>query len=155
MNKQLPIIILISVIALTLMLVSLPIQAAPAAVPTPIAAPGAAGTPQNIVFWTVQRLTADTQSNPLQLPAYNRLDLQYTIDQLANPATGEVNTVTVRFRTSCDGQNWDSGLAIVTANAADATAVNSFANFCRYQAIYADVTNTEPVTITVIGVAKN
>lgn len=147
-------VMLIALMTFSLMALSAPIQAAPALAPTPIAAPGSPGTPANIVFFQTRVVTADTRSDPLQLAAYNRLDLQYVIDQTA--VSGEVNTTTLTFQTSCTGQNWDAGLAVVSANAADAQAVQVFANACRYQSILADTTlTTIPVTITVLGVAKN
>lgn len=50
--------------------------------------------------------------------------------------------------------NTKHGATIVSANAADADALAQFAVYGRYTNVYADVTNTNPVTITVIGVAK-
>lgn len=147
---------LISGVALGLALVlialaALPLEgaiAAPAAAPTPISAPGSAGTPSYVTFWGSTALVTSTRSNPLELGAYNRLDLQYTIDQ------GTVNTATLYLQTSCDGQNWDSGVAFVSNNAADATGVVSLPNFCRYTAISSTLSNTNPLTVIVKAAAK-
>jgi len=149
MNKQIP---LYMVVILALFFLAstfyYPTLAAPPAAPTPIAAPGAAGTPANIVFFDRQAIAADTQAPALSLGAYNRLDIQYTIDQ------GTVNTTTLTFQTSCTGREWDAGVAIVSANAADATGVLVLPNSCRYQSVLADVASTDTITITVLGIAK-
>jgi hypothetical protein len=152
MNKQLPLYVVIA-IALAILAGTFyyPTQAAPNAAPTPIAAPGAAGTPTNVVFWDRTALTEDTQSPVFAGGAYNRLDLQYTIDQTA---TGTVNTTTLTFQTSCTGREWDTGVAIVTDNAADATGVIVLPNSCRYQSVNANVSNSTAVTVTVLGIAK-
>ena len=147
-NLTVSLVILLGFMMLAAAMLSLPTQAAPAAAPTPISAPGAAGTPTNVVFWDRTALDADTQSPAFEGAAYNRLDLQYTIDQ------GTVNTTTLTFQTSCTGRDWDAGVAIVSNNVADASGVVVLPNSCRYQSINANVTNSNPVTITVLGIAK-
>lgn len=152
MKGKLSTALILGLTVLVLALIALPLQfagASPAPAPTPISAPGAAGSPLNVTFINAQAMAASARSNPIELSAYNRLDLQYVIDQ-----GSDVNTATLTMQTSCTGQNWDPGVAIVSNNAADASAVVSLPNFCRYTAISATLTNTNPVTITVKGVAK-
>jgi hypothetical protein len=125
-----------------------PGQAAPLAVPTPLAETAGGGDYLNVVFWSADALTADGGSNALQLPGYEVLDLQYIIDQ------GTTNTTTLKIQFSNDNTNWSDGINIVANNAADANGMVQVNNFGRYTRLYADVTNTNAWTITARAVAK-
>lgn len=130
------------------------VDAAPVAIPTPIA-PAYSGDTTNIVtFFATKQITADTSSVSFELPQAEALDLQYTIDQTAIPATLEVNTTTLKLRFSNDGVNWTDGVNVVASNTADVTNLLQFNNFGRYTTVYADVAVANPITITVIGVAR-
>jgi len=121
---------------------------AAAVAPTPLAETAGGPGYQNVVFWSADALTADGASNALQLPGYEVLDLQYVIDQ------GTVNTTTIKLQFSNDNTNWSDGINVVASNAADANAMAQFNNFGRYVRLYADVTNSNAVTITARAVAK-
>lgn len=124
-------------------------QAAPPAVPTPLANPISLTTgPLNVTFQSATAIAADTNTSGVQLPAYGQLALQYTIDQ------GTVNTTTITLQYSNDNTNWFNGLAVVSANAADTTDGIFLPLGWRYVRFNQDVANSNPITITMIGVAK-
>lgn len=75
-------------------------------------------------------------------------DVQYVIDQ------GTVNTVTLKLKFSNDGTNWVNGDTLVSANAADASGLIRYTMLGRYACVEYDATNTNPLTITVIGVGR-
>ncbi len=123
--------------------------AAPLAAPTPVISGWNADNSRYPVnFWLTEVITADGGTEAFTLANYEALDLQYVIDQTS------VNTMTLKLQHSNDGSHWTDGASIVASNAADANALNQFANFGLYSRVYADVTNTNPVTVSVIGVAK-
>lgn len=128
-------------------------QAAPLAIVTPVTNPGArisaSAVRYPVKFLEDEVITADGRGTIYSLPDYNILDMQYVIDQGATP-----NTTTLTIQYSCDGVNWVDGANLVASNVADATNISQLNNYCRYTAIYANVANTETITVTVIGVAK-
>jgi len=79
------------------------------------------------------------------------MDLQWGIDQTLLTT---MNTTTLKLQFSNDGVNWIDGASFVSANVADANDMQQYAIFGRYARVYADVSNTNPLTLTVIGVAK-
>lgn len=107
-----------------------------------LAAPDAASLD---TVWSSQVLTASTRSNAFEIGNFDTADFQVTIDQGTS-----VNTATIRADRSIDGYNWGTGQTLVTNNAADATEVVTGTLVGRYNTIYATVTNTNPVTITVL-----
>jgi hypothetical protein len=127
-----------------------PAAAAPLAAPTALSANAslASAPTYPVRFFTTAVITSDTRSTTFSLPTYNLVDLQYVIDQ------GTVNTTTLTLQYSNDGLNWVSGGNLVATNATDGTDLQQFSNFGRYTAVYADVTNSNAITITVIGLAK-
>lgn len=141
---------LLVVLALALFPSDQPASAAPAVAPTPIANTEADGSSRylNVTFQEATALTADTNTSGKQLPGYEYIDLQTTIDQ------GTTNTATLTIQFSNDNTNWDNGPAIVTANAADVTEMTRIPLFGRYVRINQDVTNSNPLTVTLIAVAK-
>ena len=121
-----------------------------ATAPTPVSAPSsrsavAAGP---YYFFNGVAKIADGRGTTFALKNYGIVDVIYTIDQ------GTVNTVTLNIQYSNDGINWVSGGAIVTANAADVTGLIQLNNYAAYTNVYADVTNANPLTLTVSAVAK-
>jgi hypothetical protein len=130
-------------------------SAAPAAIPTPIVVP-ATGPPQNVTFFGGTVLTADTRSNSVQIPSASSLDLQYEIDETT------VNTTTLRIDFSNDplctttpaSAEWSPGINVVASAAADTDQMVQVQNFGRCTSIFADVTNSNQVTVTVRAVAK-
>lgn len=126
------------------------VVAAPLAAPTPVTSGLVPNGPAKVPveFFVTEVITTDLASEAFQLANYSLLDVQYVIDQ------GTVNTATLKLQHSNDGSNWTDGTSLVTSNAADAAVLNQYYNFGRYTRVYGDVTNSNPVTVTVIGVAK-
>jgi hypothetical protein len=123
-------------------------QAAPLAAPTPVAITPKNAAPEFPVFFNAKALTADTRSSCFEVPDYAAIDLMTIIDQ------GTTNTVTLKLQHSNDNINFADGLTAVAANEADATAMQQFLIYGRWTCIYADVINTNTVTVTVQGVVK-
>jgi hypothetical protein len=121
--------------------------AAPAAIPTPLSVTPGNGAPQVAPFWRATALTA-SGAGAETVVAGEKVDLQWVIDQAT------VNTVTLKLQFSNDSTNWVDGATFVTNNAADAGDMQQHAVFGRYLRAYATVVNTNPVTITVIGLVK-
>jgi len=101
-----------------------------------------------VYFWTTDVITASAASEEYKLMNYEALDLHYVIDQ------GVVNTTTIKLQYSNDGSNWADGAAIVSANAADANEIVQHYNVGAYTRLYATLTNSNAITITVIALAK-
>ena len=127
------------------------VTAAPSAAPTPVSV-NHAGTFADVpVFWSTQVVTADGGSNAQNIQNHQVVDLQWGIDQTLLTT---MNTTTLKLQFSNDGVNWIDGASFVSANVADANDMQQYAIFGRYARVYADVSNTNPLTLTVIGVAK-
>ena len=124
-------------------------MAAPAPAPTPVSATDSGGNNAVVTFWSGEALTATGASSVQNVMDFERVDLQTTIDQGTTP-----NTVTLKLQFSNDGTNWIDGATVVTANVADAGAMQQYALFGRYARLYATAGNSESVTVTAIGVAK-
>lgn len=127
------------------------VTAAPSAAPTPVSI-NHAGTFADVpVFWSTQVVTADGGSSLQNIQNHQVVDLQWGIDQTLLTT---MNTTTLKIQFSNDGVNWIDGASFVSANVADANDMQQYAIFGRYARVYADVSNTNPLTLTVIGVAK-
>ena len=124
-------------------------MAAPAPAPTPVSATDSGGNNAVVTFWSGEALTATGASSVQNVIDFERVDLQTTIDQGTTP-----NTVTLKLQFSNDGTNWIDGATVVSANVADAGAMQQYALFGRYARLYATAGNSESVTVTAIGVAK-
>ena len=124
-------------------------MAAPAPAPTPVSATDSGGNNAVVTFWSGEALTATGASSVQNVMDFERVDLQTTIDQGTTP-----NTVTLKLQFSNDNTNWVDGATVVTANVADAGAMQQYAVFGRYARLYATAGNSESVTVTAIGVAK-
>lgn len=121
------------------------------------AAPLGAPTPQtfnpsrtdaNVVTWAnAKSITADTRWCA-DVRNYNGADVQWIIDQ------GTVNTTTLKLQFSNDNVNFVDGATLVSANAADANSLNRQLIYGRWVCVYADLTNSNAIVITAIGVAK-
>ena len=124
-------------------------MAAPAPAPTPVSVSDSGGNNAVVTFWSGEALTATGASSVQNVMDFERVDLQTTIDQGTTP-----NTVTLKLQFSNDGTNWIDGATVVSANVADAGAMQQYALFGRYARLYATAGNSESVTVTAIGVAK-
>lgn len=127
--------------------------AAPAAIPTPVAItrPGNGVAPEYPIFFNTAVLTADTRSSCFEVPEYSAVDLQYLVDQTLATT---VNTTTLKLQFSNDLVTFTDGATVASANVADGSDMLQLAIFGRYTCVYADVSNTNPITWTVIGVVK-
>lgn len=143
--------LLFSAIAMACMLVALtlfwPVQAAPPAAPTPIAV-NARDLARVMNFMLARQITTNTRE--CQIAGVHEVaDIQYVIDQAA-----ATNTLTLTLQYSNDNSHFTSGPDIVAANTADADSLAQYAVFGQYACINATVANTNPVTVTVIGLGK-
>ena len=123
-------------------------QPGPLMAPTPVSVSAAAVAPGEVVLFSASVLTEDTYSARVPVAAFQRTDIQHVLDQT------DVNTVTLTLQFSNDGENWTDGAALVSNNAADASLLQQTNLFGKYARVYANVTNSNPVTVTVIGVLK-
>lgn len=129
-------------------LLQTPVEGAPLGAPTPISQYPTNPEPRMVSFWSAASLTADARSTCFDLSGYNTLDVHYILDQ------GTTNTATVNLQFSNIPGSYVSGVAMVTANAADATDLKEFNLFGGRTCLFADVTNTNPLSVTVVGLAK-
>lgn len=143
------VLVLVSLLAVAFVQAAQAAQPAPAAGPTPVSVtrPAADGV---ITFnpFSARAVAADTTSTCFDVGDHAVIDALYQIDQ------ADVNTVTLTTKWSIDGTLAASGVNLVASNAADATDMQQVQVFGRYFCVLADVTNTNPVTITVQAIAK-
>lgn len=126
-------------------------SAAPQAAVTPVANVVHSGVrSDNLTFWTTEVITQDGCSALLNIQDHAKVDLQWVIDQ----GTTNTTTFTTRWTNTGSTANLVTDATVVSANAADATSGGQFALFGRQACIYADVSNTNTLTVTFIGVAK-
>lgn len=152
----------IPAIALVVILIvgSMPLWAAPAAVPaagplaipTPLAPTGFPATSSRLAktatLWSGKALTASGASSAVDIAGFGLGDVQVVID------VGTVNTSTVKLQFSNDNSNWVDGVAVASAITADTNTLAQYVLFGRYVRAYATLTNSNPITMTVIGLAK-
>lgn len=124
------------------------VQGAPLAIPTPITQPIWNAQPKEVKFFEAASLTADTRSTCYDLSGYGTLDLHYVIDQ----GTTNTNTITLQFSNVTN--NYVNGVAVVTANASDTGDLKEYNLFGKRTCLYADVTNSNALSVTAIGLAK-
>ena len=131
-----------------------PAEAAPGLAPTPVANLAPSDNSLYVIFSSGSlSITADAGTSAQQLPGYEYMDISYTSDQTTVGATG-ANTTTLTVQYSNDNSNWDNGVDLVASNATDVTDITRVPLFGRYVRIYQNVTNTNPVTFTILAVAK-
>lgn len=143
--------IIIALVALASLNLVMAPQAPPvqAAVITPVAQTGRDGS-RLATFFDVRAITADTRVC-FDLADFEIMDLQYQVD-----AT-DANTTTVKVQqTNIDPTSgpFNDGVTVATVVSTDANTMLQTGLFGRWNCVYADVTNTNPVTLTIIGVAK-
>lgn len=124
----------------------------PLMAPTPVAVNAGSGTGQAAVLWTAKVITQDGATPSMSVLNYGKADVQYLFDQTAVAAAG--NTTTLKLQFSNDGINWIDGIDVVAAKADDGGDMNQFAVFGSRMRVYADVSNANPVTVTVGVAAK-
>lgn len=128
-------------------------QPQPLFAPTPAAnvnLPGIRSAP--VTFYQTLVITADGNSTAQNVQDHSLIDLQWVSDQTLIAGAG--NTTTLTLQHSNDGINWVDGAAVLSASGTDNADLQQFALFGRYARINANVTNANPLTVTVIGLAK-
>ncbi len=143
----------IALLLLITLAVAMPHEDRPVALaaPTPVSATYAGGISGVETFWDDAVLTTTGGSSVQNIQDHEAIDLHYVIDQ----GQTTINTTTLKLQFSNDNTNWtDAAAAIVTSNTADANVMQQYAIFGRYARVHATVTNSDPVTVTVIGIAK-
>jgi len=153
-NKSFSAALGLALIALVVMLASvggLPASAAPAAAITPVAvkAPVNGQTSVLLTFFDGEALTADT-IRCKDLGDYMVIDMEYIVDQ----GTTNTTTVTLLHTNQASPSVYATGQVVVSANAADANALNRFDLYGQYTCVQVDVANTNPVTWTVTALAR-
>lgn len=129
-----------------------PASAAPAAAITPISFSGQGGSNAKVTFFR-GNVTTDTRTC-FDLSNFNKIDLQWVIDQTV------VNTTTLKLQWSnnhnptANSGNYEDTVTFVNANTADAAGGNQYHLAGQWNCVLADVGNSNPVAITVMGVAK-
>lgn len=134
-----------------------PVTGAPAAAITPVAAkdPVGASDARLVRFYDAEQLTADDQ-NCIDLMEYRVIDLEYVVDQTLVASANNTTTVNLEH-TNGAGSTLavnTTGQVVVSANAADADDLNRFDLFGRYTCVDINLTSANPVTWTVIGIAR-
>ncbi len=126
------------------------VTAAPAAAPTPLSVTYSPGTSTLQTIWSSEVITADGCSDLFEIRDVEAMDLQWIVD------VGTVNTttLTLRFTNENSVTNLVTGIAVQSAIVADVTNLQPFPLFGRYTCLYADVTTTDPITITALGKSK-
>lgn len=124
-------------------------SAAPSLIPTPVSV-SSRGTSlaKDVMLYDASVMTTAVASNAQGVAEHEIIDLQWLIDQT------DVNTATIKLQFSNDGTNWVDGATAVSSNAADAGDMQQFALFGKFVRAHTTLANTNPVTITLIGVAK-
>lgn len=130
-----------------------PALAAPEAQITPVAAtnPTTGETSTLVKFFEAQAVTADTQECR-DLREYRNIDLEYVIDQ----TTGNTTTITLEHTNGAGASLAvnTTGQTVVAANSADADGLNRFDLYGVYVCVDLNVTNSNPVTFTIYGLAR-
>ena len=124
--------------------------AAPAAAPTPVSNLDRGGLPsREVTLFDSEVLTADTASAVINVMDFDAIDLQWIV--LQNAIT---NTVTVKMQYSIDGVTWADGTSFVSSAITHTSDLQQYALFGKSMRVYADVTNANPIMVTVVGVTK-
>lgn len=156
MNKRVLFSIIGAVLCVAMVFASIGVGTSPAALSAPLAAPTPVSVTrpannQAFITWTPFSATVLTADSTVcqEIAKYSVADILYSIDQ------GTTNTTTLTAKWGvADTTTLATGISIVAANVADATDMQQMALFGRYFCILADVTNTEPLTLTVQAIAK-
>ncbi len=127
--------------------------AAPMAIPTPVSVTRPAGDGYiTVAPFSAQILTEDTTSTCYDVAKFSVVDVLYSIDQSIVADTANTTTLTTKW--GIDSTTTVAGVNIVASNAADATDMAQLQVFGRYFCVFANVANSENVTVTVQGIAK-
>lgn len=123
-----------------------------AAVITPIAQTGRGNDEARVAQFFVSKIVIADTRICFDLKDYETMDIQYAVDATLANAT----TVTVQ-QTNIDPTlgPFNSAQVIATVSTpTDADAMTQIGLFGRWNCVFVDVTNANPETVTIIGVAK-
>jgi hypothetical protein len=122
--------------------------AAPAAIPTPLSIGRTTQVPTLVTFFDGQVVAADTRSQCFDSTYFDKMDLQYIID------IGTVNTTTLTLEFNNNRLTYPDGINAVANAAVDKDEMVEVNLFGVQTCIFADLTNTNTVTVTAIGLMK-
>lgn len=128
----------------------LPSSAAPAAAVTPVGVedPIVGGVAGVMRYFNTVAITADTRICQ-DLSTYRVADIQYIADH------GTSNPVTITLQHSNNNSNFTTGQSIAVNSTADGNALNRFDLYGKYNCVYADVTNSNSLTLTVLVMPRS
>lgn len=130
-----------------------PATAAPMSAPTPVSVARSPEQPHVATLMDSQVITSDTRGGCVNSTLYEKTDVQYEIDQ----GTANSTTLKLQFTNETPGEasaSYVNGLSVVVGAAADATNMQQMQVFGAWTCIYADVTNTNAMTLTVKALMK-
>jgi len=93
-------------------------------------------------------ITQNTQGPAVDISAFDRIDVQYVI------AMSGTNTTTIKLLHSNNSSNWVTGATVGSSVLTNSTDMTATFNFGARTAISVVVSNTNPVTLTVLALAK-
>ena len=126
-----------------------PVSGAPMAAPTPVAAVDRGSVePTLFNLWAAKAIAADTTTPCVEVTRYDVADVYYSIDH------GTVNTTTLTLKFGNSETALVDGINVVATSVADASAIQQVQTFGKYMCIYANVSTTDTITITVNMLAK-
>lgn len=129
-----------------------PVDAAPAAAPTPVSVTRPASGQSQLSVFPETAVTTDGIIGCMQSNNHSVADIQFTIDQTA------VNTTTLKLQhtnnTPGSSATYINGANVVANNAADASDMVQLQMFGAWTCIYADVTNTDTVNVAVSALLR-
>lgn len=131
---------------------NMPATAAPPIAPTPVSAGRSGELPVVATLMDGQVLTDDARGGCLYTAMYEKADVQYVVDQSGT------NTVTLMMQHTNDtpgaaGTQYADG-PTVASGATDEVGMQQVNVYGAWSCIYADVTNTDTLTITVKALLK-
>lgn len=146
-------ILLLALVTLLAINMPAPATAAPSAAPTPVAVDRSPTQPTLATLWDRAEIAATGRGGCVNTSAYEKMDLQYVIDQTV------VNTITLKLQFTNDSPGdtnatYIDGVTIISGNAADASDLQQFQVFGAWTCIHATVVNANPVTVSAKALLK-
>ena len=125
------------------------VEAAPALYVTPIANMNQSADSAYIPFRSVLQYTADGDTAMMSVGAYEWCDVQYIVD------TTTLNTTTVTSQFSMNNDtNYVTGPVLANAIVADGTNIVRIPVGARYMSFDVNLSNSNPITFTILGLCK-
>lgn len=125
------------------------VTAAPVAAPTPLSVSQSSELPTLTTLFDGVAITSDTRACATSR-YFDKADIHYILDQ----GQTTINTTTLTLEFSNNRTSWPDGVNIVASNAADAEDLNQFNVFGEQTCVLVNVTNSDPITTTVIVLMK-